>query len=212
MKIFHLFLLGIIIAGCNSDKKEMPAANTEMPEAVAEKIIDTTGAKQFWNRLTQLCGKSFEGQLVSEPYTDDFTGKKLVMHVLSCSENQILIPFNVGDDRSRTWILTYDNARITLKHDHRHEDGSHDEITMYGGTSNNDGSPEMVTFPADQETVEIIPAAFANIWWITVNDSIYSYNLRRVSGNRVFNVEFDLTKEIETPLPSWGWEEFEKQL
>lgn len=210
MKVFYLLLLGIVIAGCNSDKKEMPNNNVENSEIVIEKTIDTTGAKQFWDRLTKLCGKSFEGQLASEPYTDDFTGKKLVMHVLSCSENEILIPFNVGDDRSRTWILTYDNARITLKHDHRHEDGSSDETTMYGGTSNNDGSPEMITFPADQQTVEIIPEAFANIWWITVNDSIYSYNLRRVSGNRVFNVAFDLTKEIETPLPSWGWEDFRK--
>lgn len=209
MKFIYSLLIISLLGACNSSEKS--ESNQQIESTTPQEVVvDTTAAKKFWDKLTALCGKSFEGTLVTEDYTGDFAGKQLVMHLLSCDEKQILIPFNVGDNRSRTWILTYDQARITLKHDHRLEDGSDDEITMYGGTSNNSGSEEMITFPADQETVDILPLALANIWWMTVNDSVFSYNLRRVSNDRRFTVEFDLTQEIETPEPSWGWENFKK--
>lgn len=185
----------------------------EVKENVPEKVIvvdESTAAKEFWNNLKALNGKAFEGQLMSAPANDDFAGKKLVMYVLDADDETILIPFNVGDNRSRTWILKYKNGRIELKHDHRHEDGSHDEVTMYGGTSTNSGTPNMQVFPADQETVSVIPAAFSNTWWITVDSTSYTYNLRRLGSDRVFTVSFDLTKEVEIPLPSWGWENFKE--
>lgn len=178
----------------------------------AEKAIilenDSTAAKAFWKNLKALSGKAFEGQLVSPPANDDFAGKKLVMHVLFVNDETILIPFNVGENRSRTWILNYKNGRIELKHDHRHDDGSMDKVTMYGGTSTNSGTQNMQVFPADQETVDVIPAAFSNVWWITVDGTAYTYNLRRLGSDRVFTVSFDLTKEVEIPMPSWGWENF----
>jgi hypothetical protein len=172
-------------------------------------VIDSTATKEFWKNLKALRGKAFEGQLVSAPANDDFSGKKLVMHVLFADEQTILIPFNVGDNRSRTWILKYKDGKIELKHDHRHEDGSMDKVTMYGGTSTNSGTPNMQVFPADQETVDIIAEAFSNAWWITVDGTAYTYNLRRLGSDRVFTVSFDLTKEVDIPKPSWGWEKFE---
>lgn len=182
------------------------------PNSAAAIILvnDSTAAKEFWKNLKTLSGKAFEGQLVSAPANDDFAGKKLVMHVLFADDETILIPFNVGDNRSRTWILKYKNGRIELKHNHRHEDGSHDKVTMYGGTSTNSGMPNMQVFPADQETVDVIPAAFSNAWWITVDSTAYTYNLRRLGSERVFTVSFDLTKEVEIPKPSWGWEDFKE--
>ncbi|MBO6794649.1 MAG: hypothetical protein JJ895_12115 [Balneolaceae bacterium] len=169
---------------------------------------ENAGSIQFWDQLSSLCGKSFEGELVSDP-VEGFAGKKLVMHVLSCDEEQILVPFNVGDNLSRTWIFTSkEGNRIELKHDHRMEDGSDDEVTMYGGTSTNAGTSNMQLFPADQETLDNIPYAFSNVWWVTLSDSVYSYNLRRIGRPSVFTIEFDLTNEIETPEPSWGWEDF----
>ncbi len=168
---------------------------------------DTSGAKQFWDALKPHCGKAYEGQIISGG-GDDFKDKRLVMHVLSCSDDEILIPFNVGDNRSRTWILKYKNGRIELKHDHRHEDGTSDKVTMYGGTTSNSGLPGLAVFPADEETVTIIPAAATNVWWITVDGSSYTYNLRRIGTDRLFSVAFDLTKAIEKPQPSWGWEDY----
>ncbi len=170
--------------------------------------IDTSGAKQFWEALKLHCGKAFEGEIVSGPAGDDFMDKRLVMYVLSCNEDEILIPFNVGDNRSRTWLLKYKNGRLELKHDHRHEDGTSDKVTMYGGTTSNSGLPGLAVFPADEETTTIIPAAASNVWWITVDDTKYTYNLRRIGSDRFFSVSFDLTKEIEKPEPSWGWEDY----
>lgn len=91
------------------------------------------------------------------------------------------------------------------------ENGENDEITMYGGTSTNEGMPDMQVFPADQETRDMLPGAFSNIWWVTVDSTTYTYNLRRIGTDRVFTVGFDLTREIEKPAPSWGWEDFEKK-
>jgi hypothetical protein len=166
------------------------------------------GSQAFWENLKAHCGKSYEGELASATPNDTFTGKKLVMHVRSCEEeNVIRIPFFVGDDRSRTWVLTkLDNGTIQLKHDHRHEDGSPDKITMYGGTSPNTGSEKLQFFPADQETTDLIGYAATNVWWITLDDTTFSYNLRRVVNDNHFAVKFDLTKEVETPAVPWGSE------
>lgn len=193
------------------------SSNTKLKAEVKERLVekelfvlnDSNAAREFWKNLKALSGKAFEGQLVGAPANDDFAGKKLVMHVLFADDETIIIPFNVGDNRSRTWILKYKNGRVELKHDHRHEDGSHDKVTMYGGTSTNSGTQNMQVFPADQETVDIIPAAFSNAWWITVDSTAYTYNLRRLGSDRVFTVSFDLTKEVDIPKPSWGWEKFE---
>ena len=67
---------------------------------------DEKGSKQFWNQIKKHCGKAFEGQITAGASANDpFSDKKLVMHVKSCEENRIRIPFFVGDDKSRTWVL-----------------------------------------------------------------------------------------------------------
>jgi hypothetical protein len=154
-------------------------------------IGDTLGADHFWQKLKEHCGKTYEGTVTSGAIANNgFSGKRLVMHVLSCSESQLLIPFNVGENRSRTWILTKVKDRIELKHDHRHEDGTNDAVTMYGGTTTNGGLPGIAVFPADQITVKTIPAAATNVWWITINDTTFTYNLRRIGSERLFTVIF----------------------
>lgn len=170
---------------------------------------DTLGVDQFWQQLKQHCGNTYEGTVTSGATANDgFSGKRLVMHVLSCSGDKLLIPFNVGENRSRTWILTKEKNRIKLKHDHRHEDGTNDAVTMYGGTTTNSGLPGIAVFPADQMTATTIPAAATNVWWITITNTTFTYNLRRIGSDRLFTVTFDITKPIEKPLPSWGWENF----
>jgi len=57
------------------------------------------------------------------------------MEVRSCTEEEIRIPFHVGEDRSRTWVLSRSDSGFRLVHDHRHEDGSADAITGYGGSA-----------------------------------------------------------------------------
>lgn len=167
---------------------------------------DSPNHLKFWEKLNEHCGKSYAGKVITEPVPKDFRDKELIMQVISCEDNQIKIPFVVGDNRSRTWIFTLNENNIQLKHDHRHEDGSPDKVTMYGGTSPNTGFASLQYFPADQETADLIPYAAGNVWWVSVTDSTYVYNLRRVNSDRPISVEFDLTEEVEAPEAPWGWE------
>lgn len=166
------------------------------------------GNEIFWTELRKLCGKSFAGTVAAAPEGDTtFKDKTLVMHVRACEKDRVRIPFVVGADRSRTWVLTrWENGRIEFKHDHRHEDGTPDKVTMYGGLTSNDGSATMQMFPADQQTVDVLPAAAANVWWIElVPGEYFTYNLRRMGTDRHFSIRFDLKKETKAPEAPWGW-------
>lgn len=165
-------------------------------------------SQEFWDALTDRCGKTYEGYIVEGARVGDgFTGEELIMHIRKCGQDSIFIPFNVGDNLSRTWILHKNSeGLIELKHDHRHEDGSDDEITMYGGRSTTTGTSMIQTFPADLETQQMIPAAATNVWWMTIDEQFFTYNLKRLGTDRIFRVVFDLSKELPTPKESWGWE------
>jgi hypothetical protein len=174
----------------------------------------TSPVELFWGELQKLCGKAFAGKIAADTSSSpDFAGKPLVMHVRSCEKDVIRIPFFVGEDRSRTWLLTRKNGRIQLKHDHRHEDGKPDAVTMYGGWSTNPGMPTRQFFPADEETSKVVPApagnapsAAANIWWLELEPGLhFSYNLRRLASERYFSVVFDLKTPVASPGPPWGW-------
>jgi hypothetical protein len=165
---------------------------------------------EFWNALQKLCGRAFAGTVAAAPADDTtFKDKTLVMHVRACEKNRVRIPFFVGEDKSRTWVLTRQKTgRILLKHDHRHADGTPDKVTMYGGLTSNSGSATRQMFPADQQTTEILPAAAPNVWWIEIVPGEYfSYNLRRMGSERFFSIKFDLKKEIPAPSAPWGWKD-----
>ena len=173
------------------------------------KNFQTSQSAIFWTELEKLCGKAFEGTVANAPADDTtFKDKKLVMHVRSCEKDRIRIPFFVGEDRSRTWVLTRRADRILLKHDHRHEDGTPDKTTMYGGWTTSGGTANRQMFPADQETADLIPAAATNVWWIDLTpNEFFSYNLRRMGTDRFFSIKFDLKKEIPAPPAPWGWKD-----
>ena len=52
---------------------------------------DTSSSVSFWNILKSHCGKAYEGSLALPEEDESFGGKKLVMHVRACSENEIKI-------------------------------------------------------------------------------------------------------------------------
>lgn len=200
----------LLIAGNSVISAQPPSASAAAAKGTASPV------DVFWGELNKLCGKAFAGTIAEDTSNSpDFAGKALVMHVRSCQKDRIRIPFFVGDDRSRTWVLTRKGDRIELKHDHRHEDGKPDKVTMYGGTSTNAGEAIRQFFPADEETTRVVdppagdaPSAAANIWWIElVPGSHYSYNLRRLGRGRLFTVRFDLTKVVPTPAAPWGWKD-----
>ena len=160
----------------------------------------------FWSDLERLCGNAYGGRLVEAPPGDTtFAGKALVMQVRSCGPDEIRIPFHVGDDRSRTWVLTRVGEGLRLKHDHRHEDGSEDAVTQYGGDARVPGQATQFDFPADSATIALLPAAATNVWTVAVEPgSRFVYALVRVGTDRRFRIEFDLGSQVDAPPAPWG--------
>jgi hypothetical protein len=153
----------------------------------------------LWQSIAPLCGRSFEGRMVEGTASSDaaFGAQRLVMHVESCSDRTIRIPFAVGDDRSRTWTLTRNEAGVRLEHDHRHADGTPDRVTGYGGDANADPAALRLDFPADAFTAALLPAARTNIGTIEVRPgATFTYALRREAEGRRFRVDFDLSREV----------------
>ncbi len=114
---------------------------------------------------------------------------------------------HVGENRRRTWILCRSDHGILLKHDHRHEDGSEDAVTQYGGWTTHRGSATRQFFPADQQTVDLIPDAGGNVWWFDMTpQKSLTYNLIRLGTDRVFTLTFDISKSFPNPQLARGWE------
>lgn len=194
---FRLLLLSaaLLLGGCARDA----APDTSEATALDPQLV-------FWDRLEALCGQAFEGRVTeSVPPDPSFEGQTLLMHVRACDLAEIRIPFFVGEDRSRTWVVTPTSVGLRLKHDHRHEDGSEDEVTQYGGDTRGQGTAAVQDFHADPFTAELVPTAATNIWTIEVHpDSMFAYALRREGSDRRFRVEFDLTSPVDAPPPPWG--------
>ena len=173
----------------------------------------------FFARLSALCGQTFEGRIVSPPVEADrdFAGRRLVMEVRDCSENEIRIPFRVGEDDSRTWVIRRQAelrhpfrvpAALALGHDHRHEDGSEDRLSGYGGVTVAEGTEARQEFPTDRFSRELFEregrsASTTNVWAVEVHPGrLFTYELRR--PGRFFRVEFDLARPVEPPRAPWG--------
>lgn len=172
-------------------------------------------ADAFLAAIAKHCGKAYAGRIVANeprPATPDaFEGKALVMHVRGCDAptQELRIPFHVGDDHSRTWVLTRTATGLRLKHDHRHADGSADAVTLYGGDTAESGSPQRQVFPVDAESRamferEGLNASLQNAWAMEIEPGKrFLYELRR-PGGRLFQVEFDLTAPMPLPPAPWG--------
>lgn len=181
----------------------------ETPLILEAPFVSIPSHDAYFKNLKVHCGKAYEGKLVADSANSaSFANKKLVMHVRKCSDRELQIPFHVGDDASRTWILTKTGSGISLKHDHRQKDGSYDDATMYGGHTLDAGYPEAQFFPADQYSKEDfirrkIPQSTHNIWEMHIYPERFTYRL--VRKGKLFRVDFDLTKPITPPAAPWGY-------
>ena len=156
---------------------------------------DASAVSLFFQNVRKLCGQRFDG--ATEFPQDDpghaLAGKKLTISVEQCSDNEIRIPLQAGEDKSRTWILTLREGRLLLKHDHRHADGTPDKVTMYGGWAV-DGDANRQRFAADGETAKLIPEAASNVWTLEIDRAKeqFIYALERHGQPRykaVFNLK-----------------------
>ncbi|WP_051884319.1 hypothetical protein [Lysobacter antibioticus] len=198
--------LAIALSACAGPAaKPGPAPGVAAPAATA-----ASHRSDLLDRLRPLCGQAFAGRVVVDTpksADDPFAGKPLVMHVRECGANEIRVPFHVGDDRSRTWVLRDDGVRFNLKHDHRHADGSGDAMTLYGGDWRESPRAGRYEFPADDESKALFgklgrAVSIPNVWAIEIDERRFVYELAR--PGRLFRVEFDLTQPVPAPPPPWG--------
>jgi hypothetical protein len=174
------------------------------PDRPAEAEATADPQDAFMAHLAAMCGRAFPG-VATLGSSDDF-GDGLVMHVRHCESNEIQIPLHVGENRSRTWIVTRTADGLRLKHDHRLPDGSDDPVTQYGGDTVAPGTELEQSFPADAFTAELLPEAATNVWSMTlVPGERFTYHLTR-NGEPRATFEFDLTEEVTPPPPPWGYE------
>jgi len=189
------WLVALTVAGCAG--REAPA-----PPVPAAEFLSAVG---------KLCGKAFAGKVVAnEPAApnDPFVGQSLVMHVRTCdTAGELRVPFHVGEDRSRTWVLTLVGDRLRLKHDHRHKDGTEDVVTQYGGVSSAPGTATRQEFPVDEFskamfTRENRSVSNTNVWAMESHPGrMFAYELTR--PGRKFRVEFDLSTPVAPPPAPW---------
>lgn len=154
----------------------------------------------FIEALATHCGKAYEGRITLRPDEDTlFTGDEtLIVHFRECEPRLLKLPFHVEDNRSRTWILARTDSGIDLRHDHRHRDGTPDDVTMYGAHTAGDGSA------ARQEFLRPPDGGAATGWAIEVDPGRrYTYGTLRDGAWR-YRLDFDLTTEVPAPPPPWG--------
>ncbi|HEY4530605.1 MAG TPA: hypothetical protein VIG97_09820 [Luteimonas sp.] len=227
IRISALSIALLALAACApSDDAATPAATDAAAppaEALDAPVPAVEPADAFLAALAGHCGQAFAGRIVANepasPEPDAFEGKSLVMHVRGCDDptRELRVPFHVGDDHSRTWVITRTDGGLRLKHDHRHEDGTPDEQTMYGGDTASEGTAVRQEFPVDQESIELFGRTGAdvsttNTWAMEIEPGKrFLYELSRPEGGlnpegRLFQVEFDLTTPVELPPAPWGSE------
>lgn len=172
--------------------------------------------EDFIKNLMPMCGKSYAGSVVSKDAVDkDWREAALIAGPIACEAGGVKMPLAVGDDTSRTWVLIPERGRLTLKHDHRHKDGTPDAVSWYGGTSmgtDTSGTALRQEFPVDDFSIKLfetegLPASVTNTWAMDIKlGETFAYELSRPptaeqsaagEAGRFFRLEFDLTQPLE---------------
>ena len=187
MKTYLALISALALTGCATAGSSQPAD----PQAV------------FFENIRALCGQAFEGTVTTgDPADEAFRQVRLVAHFRDCdTPGEIGIPFGVGEERSRRWVLTQTDTGLRLKHDHRDPEGVPHGFHMYGGDAREPGTAERQEFPVDQESIDQFLAGDAevsttNVWAMEVRPGeTFVYELSR--PNRLLRVEFDLSRPVQ---------------
>jgi len=190
-KLALLALVAMVAISCGS--------STQKEKSAEKSCCSVENTQQaFLKNLASFCGKSFGGR---ENFTldgrDSWAHKKFVMHVTVCENDRVYIPFHLDEDRSRTWMFIMEEKGLRFRHDHRHEDGTPEDQTLYGGYADDSGTAFIQSFPWDDYTKEILADGIERMWRIIIAEdlSTMKYQLH-YGGELVFEAEFDLTKPI----------------
>jgi hypothetical protein len=184
------------------------ACGSPQPEPQA---TDLQTSRAFLANYAPFCGNVYAGK---STYTNlgensPLNDADLVVTFESCNEIEVIMPFFVEDDRSRTWILSYNDGGLRLGHDHRYEDGTQHGANFYGGVAmENNGafehypadmnpSAQVLFFPSDARTLADRATRVINVWSkeFDLENELYYYRLY-LSGELRFEATFDLSQPI----------------
>src|SRR5690606_3783506 len=112
-----------LLAACTPAPPSTGDAPGATPESTGAGDASASPADAFLAALASHCGQAFAGRVVADQpappagQPDPFAGKALVMHVRGCDQPRqgLRIPFHVGEDRSRTWVLTRTPGGLRLE-------------------------------------------------------------------------------------------------
>jgi hypothetical protein len=198
-RIFLIVTISVVIFSCGQQASEQSQDTDDMVVRVESLESSLQESERvFLQNLSGLCGKSFRGkELYSAPGRDSWADKEFIMHVTVCEDDEVHIPFHLDDDHSRTWMFLAEENGLRFRHDHRHEDGTPEELTLYGGYADGTGSAFEQKFPADQYTIDLLSDTLGREWRIILAEDLSSMTYQlHYSGQLMFAAEFDLTEPI----------------
>lgn len=204
----YLIPVILLVFSCGRSDPEPAQRPSTLELQEREKTAEETD-KHFWSLLSHHCGEAFEGRLVTAaPGFDLLDGtERVIVHFRACSDHEIRLPFHIEKepgtwDRSRTWVFFRHGADgLELRHDHRHEDGSEEDNTWYGGDAIERGEYwRRFIYPPRSEEMGMFMG-----WRIEIlPEDRYTYGTMR-GDEWTFRVDFDLTRPVEPPPPPWGF-------
>jgi len=195
---FILLFSVLLIASCGGRSDRHRQEPVGLTDESVEMYLLTYEELGFFQNLSGLCGKSFRGrETYMAPGRESWADKDFVMHVAVCENDRVLIPFHLDEDHSRTWMFLLEDGRLRFRHDHRHPDGTPEELTLYGGYGDGAGTAFAQSFPADQYTIELLTDTLGRQWNIVMDEGLtnFSYQLLYM-GETVFRADFDLSDPL----------------
>jgi len=195
----------VLLAACAGGDEPPPPAGAG-PDATASAPAPLAPEQEaFWNNLSAHCGRAYPGYAAvivpGDARRDSlYAGKEMVAHFRQCFDDRLLIPGHIGDDRSRTWILSRVDGGLDLRHDHRNPDGTDASNTMYGASTIDAGMPLRQDFVrvegVGRWVLELVPG------------ERFSYGNHN-DQEWLVRFDFDLTRPIDPPPAPWGYEDTE---
>ena len=176
-------MLVALVAGCDATPgNEAGDNNGPTPEQRA-----------FFDNIKAKCGQAFGGRTVLAPEGDEvFEPARLYFIVEECTDDELRIPFVVGDDASRTWILRLGDDGLSFIHEHLRDDGSEYEGSGFGGHATTDGSATFQSFEDYWATADT-PEAEYRVWRLRMDRErdLFVYYLDR-GGEPAYRLVFYL--------------------
>lgn len=188
-----IFIISLLFVSCKNPSREK---QKDTKDATSQSL--TADEQAFIDNLASLCGKSFAGkEIYSKDGRDSWADRSMVIHFTVCEPHMVHIPFHIDDDQSRTWIFMNEDGKLRFRHDHRHEDGTPEDLTLYGGYADGKGTTFRQSFPADDYTNDLIDDDLDRVWNVVLSEdlSLLQYELG-YKGEIVFRAEFDLAKAL----------------